>query len=58
MNLERVENGLSIDGLPVYIVDDDFIEHLMEMGYDETIEESDLKIEWNTWLRENVHESN
>lgn len=58
MKVERTENGLVIDGLPVYVVDDDFIEHLLEMGYDECIEESDLRDEWNTWLKENLDESN
>lgn len=58
MKVERTENGLVIDGLPVYVVDDDFIEHLLEMGYDECIEEADLRDEWNTWLKENLDESN
>lgn len=54
MNIERTENGITIDGLPVYVVDDDFIEHLMEMGYDESIEEEDLQKEWAVWVKENV----
>lgn len=54
MKVERAENGLTIDGLPVYVVDDDFIEHLAEMGYDGSIEEEDLQKEWATWLEENV----
>jgi len=58
MHLERTENGITLDGLPVYVADDDFIEHLMEMGYDEYIEEDDLQDEWNAWLKENLDESN
>lgn len=58
MNIERIENGLTIDGLPIYVVDDDFIEHLAEMGYDGSIEVNDLELEWNTWVKENVDESN
>jgi len=58
VNIERIENGLTIDGLPIYVVDDDFIEHLAEMGYDGSIEVNDLELEWNTWVKENVDESN
>jgi hypothetical protein len=54
MNIERTDNGITLDGLPVYVVDDDFIEHLLEMGYDESIEEEDLQKEWAIWLKENV----
>ena len=49
---------LTIDGLPIYVADDDFIEHLAEMGYDGSIEVDDLELEWNTWVKENVDESN
>ena len=58
MNIERIENGLTIDGLPIYVADDDFIEHLAEMGYDGSIEVNDLELEWDTWVKENVDESN
>lgn len=58
VNIENAENGITIDGLPVYVVDDDFIEHLVEMGYDQSIEEADLKDEWDAWLKENLDESN
>jgi hypothetical protein len=50
------ENGLLINGLPVYVADDDFIEHLAEMGYSESIEEDDIHLEWVVWSKENVDE--
>lgn len=52
--VERIENGLLLDGLPVYVADDDFIEHLHEMGFEESIEEVELYEEWNSWSRENL----
>jgi hypothetical protein len=40
--------------LPVLVADDDFIEHLYEMGYGETIELDELILEWNIWALENL----
>lgn len=52
------DNGLLINGLPVYVADDDFIEHLRENGFDETIDVGEINEEWNNWEKENVNESN
>jgi hypothetical protein len=54
MDVEWIDNGLLLNGLPVYVADDDFIEHLFEMGYGESIEEVELHEEWNIWEKENV----
>ncbi len=54
-------SGLTYKGLPVLVADDDFIEHLHENGYTETIDSAELLLEWNDWVKENVereHESN
>jgi len=42
--------------LPVLVADDDFIEHLHEMGFSETIDIGDLALEWVDWVKENVNE--
>jgi hypothetical protein len=42
--------------LPVLVGDDDFIEHLHEHGFSETIDIGDLALEWADWARENVNE--
>jgi len=52
--IEKIDNGLLINGLPVYVADDDFIDHLAEMGYSETIEEVEMYEEWDIWAKENV----
>lgn len=52
------ENGLILNGLPVVVADDDFIEHLYETGFDETIDVAELNEEWNDWAKENLDESN
>ncbi len=44
----------SYKGLPVLVADDDFIEHLHENGFDETIDVGDLVLEWNDWAKENL----
>jgi hypothetical protein len=49
---------ITYKGLPVLVADDDFIEHLHENGFDETIDVGDLGLEWNAWLKENLDESN
>lgn len=40
--------------LPVLVADDDFIDHLYEMGYAGTIEVGELDLEWNIWAKENL----
>lgn len=40
--------------LPVLVGDEDFIEHLHENGFDETIDVEDLVLEWNDWAKENL----
>lgn len=40
--------------LPVLVADDDFIEHLHESGFDETIDIDDLVFEWLDWEADNV----
>jgi len=54
ITFEWVDNGLVIDGLLVYVADDDFIEHLHEMGYGNSIESVEMYEEWAIWERENV----
>ncbi len=41
---------------PVLVADDDFIEHLHEVGFSETIDINDLIFEWLDWAKENVNE--
>ena len=36
------------------VADDDFIEHLHEQGFSETIDIAELNEEWNSWVAENV----
>ena len=43
-----------IDGLPVYVADDDFLEYLAEEGYLGSITDEEIYIEWDTWAKENV----
>ena len=40
--------------LPILVADDDFIEHLHESGFDETIDINDLIFEWIDWETDNV----
>ena len=40
--------------LPVVIVDDDFAEHLEEMGFEESIDVVDFVEQWEIWAEENV----
>ena len=42
------------NGLPILVADDDFIEHIREMGFDDTIELDEAIIEWDDWAAENV----
>jgi hypothetical protein len=52
------KSNYSYKGLPVVVADDDFIEHLYENGFDETIDVAELNEEWNDWAKENLDESN
>lgn len=52
------DNGVNYKGLPVVVADDDFIEHLHENNFDETIDVAELNEEWNDWAKENLDESN
>ena len=40
--------------LPVLVADDDFIEHLHELSFVDTIDLNDLIFEWIDWAKENV----
>ena len=40
--------------LPILVADDDFIEHLHEVGFEDTIDIEDLIFEWVDWEAENV----
>ena len=42
--------------LPVLVADEDFIEHLHESGFVDTIDVDDLLFEWSDWAKENVDE--
>ena len=41
-------------GLPVLVADDDFIEHLHESSFEDTIDINDLVFEWLDWEADNV----
>lgn len=47
---------INYKGLPVLVADDDFIEHLHEHGFSETIEMDELVFEYLDWSKENVDE--
>jgi hypothetical protein len=51
-----IDNGVTYNGLPVLVADDDFIEHLHEHGFHSTIELDELVIEYEDWAKENVDE--
>ena len=40
--------------LPILVADDDFLEHLHEVGFDDTIELDEAFIEWDDWAAENL----
>jgi hypothetical protein len=46
--------GITHNGLPIIIADDDFVEHLLENGYEDSIEMDDLALEYLDWAKENV----
>jgi len=51
-----IDYGVTYEGLPALVADDDFIEHLHEQGFEETIEMDELVFEYLDWSKENVHE--
>jgi hypothetical protein len=51
-----IDSDIKYKGLPVLVADDDFIEHLQEQGFHETIELDELFIEYIDWAKENVDE--
>ena len=50
------EKNVTYNKLPVLVADDDFIEHLHEVGFVDTIDVNDLAFEWLDWSKENVDE--
>jgi len=50
------EKDVTYNKLPVLVADDDFIEHLHELGFVDTIDVNDLAFEWLDWYKENVDE--
>ena len=46
---------MEIDGLPVVVADDDFIEYLYEQSYEGTIDVAELDFEYKEWAKENVN---
>lgn len=51
---DTLEGLPNFEYLPILVADDDFIEHLAEMCFDETIELDEAFIEWDDWAAENV----
>ena len=59
MNSEEIMDyvrELTYNDLPVLVADDDFIEHLHENGFEDTIDVNDLAFEYLDWAKENVDE--
>ena len=56
MGRSMIDYGVTYEGLPVLVADDDFIEHLHENGFNETIEMDELVFEYLDWAKENVRE--
>jgi len=56
--LDEPGSSLTTNDAPEAIVtlvaDDDFLEHLHEMGFDDTIDIEEALIEWDEWAAENV----
>lgn len=50
------EKDVTYNDLPVLVADEDFVEHLHESGFVDTIEVDELVVEWLDWAKENVHE--
>lgn len=55
---DHLDEGSSPDDAPEALVtlvaDDDFLEHLHEMGFEDTIDIEEAIIEWYEWAAENV----
>jgi hypothetical protein len=51
--LEVSDSALTLDGLPLIPIDDDFIEFLAEEGY-EDIDIEEFYVEWSIWAKKNV----
>ena len=49
-----VQPGVEYNGLPIVVMDDDFIEYLVEEGYYNSIELDDLYVQYEYWARENT----
>lgn len=49
-----IDYGVTYNGLPILVADDDFIEYLCENGFDKTIDVAEINEEWNNWAKENV----
>lgn len=43
-----------MDDLDLVVADDDFIEHLHENSFLETIDIAELDEQWNEWAAENI----
>jgi hypothetical protein len=46
--------NLTLDGLPIVVADDDFLEVLEEQSYGNTIEFTEFVEEYKKWEKENV----
>jgi hypothetical protein len=46
--------GMVLNGLPVLVADDDFLEYLQEESLGPTVELDDLLNAWNEWAAANV----
>jgi hypothetical protein len=49
-----IDYGVTYSDLPVVVADDDFIEHLHENGFQESIDVAELNEEWDDWAKENL----
>ena len=49
----HTETGVTYNGLPIVVIDDDFCEHLEERSF-ESLEVVELWEEWSEWAKENV----
>jgi hypothetical protein len=50
----QTNDALTYNGLPIVVTDEDFLEHLHEMGYGGYIDVAELNLEWNIWAIENL----
>jgi len=49
-----IDYGVTYSDLPVVVADEDFIEHLHENGFQESIDVAELNEEWSDWAKENL----